>query len=308
MFWLVCYLQAPRFASSTFSESRFPVSLQKLPPDFELIKGHNLIGAVRKDVSSCLETTGLFDADATSIEKMEGIMKLGGRGTVYSVPLPSSGRRIVVRCSRRGGFGGALLKDKYWGSRRPFRELAVTEKMRKAGIPVPEMLAVIARRALGPFFTTVIVTRLIENAVNLADFLQECGTDRGCIGRKKAVIDATACLVRRMHDAGFLHADLQAKNILVQQREESNEIFVVDLDGARHLCSLGNKPREKNLFRLNRSIAKLGLSNVTRADRLRFLRSYFADDPLGDDAEGFLIKRCDRHQRRHQRFWRQEGD
>jgi len=272
-----------------------------LPAGFELLRRGDTLAAIRTDYRARLECADCVGADAAAFARAPGACRLGGRGAVFSIPLPPSGERIVVRCSRRGGALAGLLKDRYWGAGRPFQELAVAEAMRAGGVPAQETLAVIAQRAWGPFYRTAIITRQIDGAVDLATYFRESIPREG---ERRAVVEAVARLARQMHDAGFLHPDLQAQNLLVRRSGSAVEAFVIDLDRARHCTAISRRARERNLFRLNRSIAKLGLRGVTAADRLRFVRAYYASDDTGRDEERRFLDRCVRHLRRHRRGWR----
>jgi tRNA A-37 threonylcarbamoyl transferase component Bud32 len=172
--------------------------------------------------------------------------------------------------------------------------------MRACGIPAQETLAVVAERTAGPFFRTRVITAEIPHASDLASFVQNRDLR---VATRLSAIEAAARLVRRMHDERFVHADLQMRNLLVREQSESVEAYVIDLDRARRVETLSQAAREANLFRLNRSIAKLKLTTVSRADRLRFLRAYFAEKRPDHAAERGLIARCLAHQRRHERFW-----
>ena len=59
-----------------------------------------------------------------------------------------------------------------------------------------------------------------------------------------------------MHDAGFVHADLQIRNILMADSGP----YIIDLDKARQCTSVSPSAREVNLVRLRRSFEKNGVS------------------------------------------------
>ena len=73
-------------------------------------------------------------------------------------------------------------------------------------------------------------------------------------------------------DAGIYHADLTMKNILLS----GEDVFIIDLDKATMTPAPDERLAVRNLARLNRSVVKLfgGKGNVTRTDKLRFLRRY----------------------------------
>jgi tRNA A-37 threonylcarbamoyl transferase component Bud32 len=92
------------------------------------------------------------------------------------------------------------------------------------------------------------------------------------LDKKRQAIEAIARFVRDMHDRGWSHRDLKAGNLLVEWREGTPIIHVVDLVGARLLGRIGHSRRQKDIARLNASF--LDVSVITRSDRLRFLSAY----------------------------------
>jgi 3-deoxy-D-manno-octulosonic acid kinase len=81
--------------------------------------------------------------------------------------------------------------------------------------------------------------------------------------------------IRLLHEAGGVHADLNAHNILVQEEGEGRA-FVIDLDRASVLD--GPVPAGRaaaNLQRLQRSFLKLGLEDAL-ADWADLERGYAA--------------------------------
>jgi 3-deoxy-D-manno-octulosonic acid kinase len=90
------------------------------------------------------------------------------------------------------------------------------------------------------------MTGLIPQVVPLGDRLADRAGDAGIWRR-------TGRAIRRFHDAGVVHADLNARNILLGA---DDAIHLVDFDRARF--SAGNKRAfAANLSRLRRSLEKL---------------------------------------------------
>jgi len=170
-----------------------------------------------------------------------------GRGTTWIVQ--EGERRLVLRHYRRGGLIATLSSDRYlWygeSSTRPFRELQLIDALQEAGLPVPAPVASRYQRD-GAFYRGDILTEFIPGTDSLAQRLAGAGVSLGAwaaIGR---------CL-RRFHDFGACHADLNAHNILLRGDEE---VFLIDFDRGRL-----RRPglwRDANLVRLRRSIEKVG--------------------------------------------------
>jgi 3-deoxy-D-manno-octulosonic acid kinase len=178
-----------------------------------------------------------------------------GRGNLRTFHL-SDGTNALVRHYRHGGTLRGLTGQWFftWPP-RPFRELSLTEELRRRGVPTVEVLAACAIRGLGPFYRGCLVTRELAESEDLWSALQS-----GLVGRLgwEATLRAVAGSIRAMHSEGVYHTDLNLKNILVRPEEKSVASYIIDFDKAK--LFLGKLPTElvkKNLDRLQRSVRKL---------------------------------------------------
>lgn len=170
-----------------------------------------------------------------------------GRGTTFFVQ--HQGQNFVLRHYQRGGLITRISKDKYfWAGlqfTRPWREWDLLEKMLEKELPVPAPAAVKVERK-GFFYTADIMMHRIPNARTLMHILMiEDLADKHWIEIGK--------VIRRFHDKGVYHADLNANNILI---DESGDCFLIDFDR----CEM-RKPKQKwqreNILRLKRSLNKI---------------------------------------------------
>lgn len=169
-----------------------------------------------------------------------------GRGTTSF--FEHEGRRYALRHYRRGGLVAKISADSYlWrgeAATRPLRELQLTMSMHAMGLPVP--MAVAARyQRHGLFYTGDIITGLLPEAMTLAQRLAA-----GEVGL--ATWAAIGRCIRRFHDGGFCHADLNAHNVMLRP---DDEVFLIDFDRGRR-----RRPGlwcDANLARLLRSLEKL---------------------------------------------------
>ncbi len=179
-----------------------------------------------------------------------------GRGSALYLETPFG--RAVLREYLRGGLPGKFIRNTYlftgWQRSRPVREFEILVQLFTAGLPVPEPIAAQTHRR-GLFYTGSLLTRRIEGALPLADVMVKYCEDRPMWRR-------TGACIRRFHDYGLVHADLNARNILV---DASDGVFLIDFDRAR---MAGDQPSAfaGNLRRLRRSLEKLW-----PADALPFL-------------------------------------
>jgi len=169
----------------------------------------------------------------------------GGRGASYF--LAAAGRRYVLRHYRRGGLMARLSTDRYmWpgeeGS-RPFAEWQMTYSLHRAGLPVPAPIAARYQRH-GLTYTGDIITERLATVGSLAECLRT--------GALSIVtwIGIGRC-IRRFHNLGVCHADLNAHNILLAE----DQVYLIDFDRCR--LRGGGLWRDANLVRLRRSLEKI---------------------------------------------------
>lgn len=172
--------------------------------------------------------------------------RVGGRGSIHFIE--GEGHRWVMRQYLRGGMAARVARDRYLflgeERARSFRELRLLGALRQRGLPVPAPVAACYRR--GPLtYTAVLITERLPGVRSLSETLAAGRMDDArwaAIGR---------CL-RRFHDAGVQHADLNAHNIMLGQQ---GEVWLLDFDRGR-LREPGSW-RERVLDRLARSLAKI---------------------------------------------------
>lgn len=118
------------------------------------------------------------------------------------------------------------------------------EQLSLSGMPSPEPIAAICRRE-GRLYTGCLLTRRIMDVSPLADLIAVRKAD-------PAMWRATGACIRSFHEVGLVHADLNARNILVGAR---NQVSLVDFDRAR-FRSGDTRAFGANLRRLHRSLDK----------------------------------------------------
>ncbi|TFH87584.1 3-deoxy-D-manno-octulosonic acid kinase [Billgrantia azerbaijanica] len=188
---------------------------------------------------------GLFDPDAW---RRKGLVVGEAPGRGASLFLDAGDAQWVLRPYRRGGMIARLSERRYlWtgdSRTRAFRELRLTATLHERGLPVPRPVAAGVTRH-GPTYEAALLTVRIPGARALAELLAAGEADEALLHRVGATI-------RRFHDAGLDHVDLNARNLLV---DPVGRVWLIDLDR----CRLRRPGRwhERNLARLARSLAKL---------------------------------------------------
>ena len=191
---------------------------------------------------------------------LEDAIVLGGldRGDVWERLLASgdarSGRGASAVVSgwrlkrfRRGGLTAPLWGDRYLGAARLVAALAASAEASRRGVPTPAAVALLVERAGGPLVRGFLATEEIEGAEDLA---------RRAVRGAATVHDVEEAMraVRRMHDRGVVHPDLNLGNLLLT----GGPVHVIDLD--RVTFTEGPVPerlRRRALRRILRSCAKL---------------------------------------------------
>lgn len=184
--------------------------------------------AVRDDFEEYFRRYELSEAadrppDAPGVSRSEGGAEGAGRGAVYHLPVGKLGQ-AVLRPYRRGGLVRHLVERRYFLGDRAFDELALTERLRREGLPVPEPLAAV-QRSCSPGYRAALVTRRIPGVRPLPALLGDASRD------PEELLAEAGRTVGRLHREGVWHADLNAFNCLADPT--GGAVHVVDFDRGR---------------------------------------------------------------------------
>jgi len=210
----------------------------------------------------------------------------GGRLPVRLVSLPTVGNAVIRRYFH-GGLIAPVTRDLFWGCRRVMAELVASETLRERHVATPKVLAAYMRKRGPGLFRACILTRYIENGVNLRQWIGETGRNRM---QWREMLLRVAKAIASLHEAGCGHRDLNLSNILVTPER----LFILDLDGARLANPLSRARRGADLLRLYRSLRKETgcLEPLSARERLRFLSCYSRlSGAPGDQVRAWLQRR-----------------
>lgn len=175
----------------------------------------------------------------------------GGRGGAWLVNTPAG--PALLRHYLRGGLVARFNQDRYFWrdaeSTRSFREFRLLAAARDEGLEAPAPLAARYSRK-GIWYRADILVRAIAGTESLAVRLRKApgAIPWASIGRT----------IGRFHATGFMHADLNAHNVLLGQHDA---VWLVDFDrGERRAPEDGWE--QANLSRLHRSLQKLGAPDL----------------------------------------------
>lgn len=168
-----------------------------------------------------------------------------GRGTTWFIKLQST--IAALRHYHRGGLFGKIVRDQYLflglERTRSYAEFALLQKLRSAGVNVPRPIAAKVEQ-IGLLYRADLLSEKISKASDLVDKLQVehlSNEDYQKIGLE----------IRKMHDVGVNHTDLNIHNILL---DSEGKVWIIDFDKCKQQS--GNQWKERNLDRLLRSFRK----------------------------------------------------
>ncbi len=253
-----------------------------MPSRFPPLEGYERRRAAGRSVyflaeyGAALEKLGFMEG--RSSEQPIGVLEGRRPHPVYR--LPGSEIAVLWKSCSRGGLMEPLLGDRHWRVQRFFDELRVVRAARAAGLGVAELLALAIQDAGSGWKRVEIIARVEEGSRDLAAALTPSARDfpfRQALGR------SIAHELRRFHSLGFLHGDLNVKNILWRAaRDGTFAVTLIDLDLSPARIRLATPL--SNLLRLYRSIRKgevAGDWRLSTTDLYRFLSEYFQGDRNG---------------------------
>ena len=170
-------------------------------------------------------------------------------------------RRTLVACvdarwALKRYLSGGLRRRLGFGRAR--RAAARLVQLRAAGVPAVEPVAWLEGPAGG-----FVVTPWLHASTGADRFLADAVP-----AARRAATRALADCIGRLHAGGFLHRDLKAANLML---DDAAAVVLVDVEGARRGRLAGPERRLRDLQRLRRSLAALP---VRRTDCRRFCAAY----------------------------------
>jgi tRNA A-37 threonylcarbamoyl transferase component Bud32 len=221
-------------------------------------------------------------------ERLSAPAGAAGRGATRSIELPS-GRSARLKRLHRGGWAASLWRDRYAGRERLLDNLRVPLEAARRGVPTAAPLALLIERAGAGLHRAWLAVEELD-AADLRTRLAAGSPP------STEQLGATLSVVRRMHERGIEHRDLNLGNLLVGDGP-GPPAFVIDLDGARvHDGPLSFRARLRGLRRLERSYVKCCYPGPASEELRRLIYTGYA----GADSE--LARRLERGQWRG-RFW-----
>lgn len=210
---------------------------------------------------------------AQSFATLEQTRATASGGELVSRSRRASCRRVVVggqgfyvkihdfSCKKLSTWLGRTKMRREWENLTLFRSL---------GIPTPDVVAYGETRQHGRVRSGALVTAEVPSAADLRTLAQRRDVHLADPAWRRAVLRQVAEYARRLHQASFIHNDLNWRNILVNLEGVPTVYFIDCPSGCRVLRPL----REKGVIKDLAFLDKLGRQYLSRTERLRFYCYY----------------------------------
>lgn len=117
-----------------------------------------------------------------------------------------------------------------------------------------------------------LITRELVGAESLSHYLEQIAANHNQPRKRRAAAVALGQFFAQLHEAGVVHPDLHAGNILVASHDEQARFHLIDLHDIRLGKPLAWAARRDNLVVFNRWF----VDHASRSDRCRFWNAYVA--------------------------------
>ncbi len=209
------------------------------------------------------DTTRELQGELVNDSKTNYTQKVLFEGKFYYV------KRYLVR--------GKNLR-RYIGPSRVAKEWKNLNWFRRHGIPTPRLVAMGEAERFSDGYWGVIVTEEIPQAIDLRKVYQNSEKALANRSWRLKVITRLAEAVAAMHNLGFIHNDLQWRNVLVTHSADP-EVYLIDCPAGRYIYLLGNR---RGVVRDLAFLDKMARLALTKTDRLRFYMLYRKIRRLGE--------------------------
>jgi 3-deoxy-D-manno-octulosonic acid kinase len=177
-----------------------------------------------------------------------------GRGTTWFVEHDTANENSVIKSQwvlrhyYRGGLIGKIINDKYFftgqKNTRAACEYKLLNILQALELPAPQPVAFQVVRQ-GLFYQADLLSSRIEHAQDLVAILSE----QEIMAQTWLEIGK---VIRRFHNAGIYHHDLNSHNILL---DENNKVWLIDFDRGEQR-TVSSHWQQANMARLLRSFEK----------------------------------------------------
>lgn len=214
-----------------------------------------------------LDGYGRLQFQTGASEGKTRVIKSGKHRTVYRVELP--GGTYFYKHYR-----SVKWHDTLQNLLRPTkaeREWDGIQTIRRFGVKTVEPVGVGVVDHTGFRGDSFLITREIENTVQLDDLLETASPSEGTLSDRAKIIEELACITATLHNNGFVHRDYHAGNFLVRNVGLRPEVFLLDLHPTFQTKRFRRSHAGQMIGQLNHFLSRF----ASRADSLRFFDAYW---------------------------------
>lgn len=201
------------------------------------------------------ESTSKLQGEAVNDSKTNYTQKVEIDGKFYYV------KRYLVR--------GKNLR-RYIGPSRVIKEWRNLTWFAEHGVPTPRRIAMGQSGFFDGAYWGVIVTEEVPQTIDLRNVYLKRRELLDNRDWRLKVIEQLAKVIAAMHNLGFIHNDLQWRNVLVSPTEPV-QVSLIDCPAGRYIYLSGNR---RGVVRDLAFLDKMGKSALSETDRLRFYMLY----------------------------------
>ncbi len=219
--------------------------------------------------------------------------------TRFTIALPGGGEAgfYLKRHTQKVGLGDRRKVRLGRGASEAKREWDEIEALGRAGVPALEAAAYGERFPTKSTQEAFLVTVALDDFTQLETLVNDYAPplSKTMIMKKRALIEATAKLIKKLHDEGFNHRDLYLTHIMARWDEDGAgggdgcggwTLKLIDLQRCEQRSRFRGRWLVKDIAALNYSSPK---EVFTRTDRLRFFKAYRGGVVSKDD-KSFIAK------------------
>ena len=188
-------------------------------------------------------------------DKHSEVIKFAGSDKVFYIKRYTASRRKFL----------SLFRDSFISS-----EVENLKRLKRIGLPVPTVIAYGERWKGCRFIAGALITEEVKNSTDLEQCLAnhpELLNDKEWLNK---VIDQVAVYTHEMHSSGFVHRDLNLRNILVQTQGSPAVHFIDCPSGGFRKSYLLMSGVIRDLAHMERTARYL----LSSRDLLRFYKKY----------------------------------
>ena len=240
-----------------------------------------------KALAPALASAGIRSGDA--IFALGGDPQASSVVTEVDVPVDGTVGRFHVKRYRYPSWTeskGLLGRGTVYGTAPELMEFKNLAFLREKGVNAVRPVAAVAVKKGLRLVAHALMTEHVPGAVDLEKRLATAGDPvRDDRATRRRVAELLGRMVHRMHNEGFVHRDLFARNVLVRVDEDGPAVWFCD-------CRRGGPPSMR--WKALDDLATLDMDlrgHMARTDRLRVLRAYAGFGRLAPFAREVIERR-----------------